>query len=61
MFSQLGLSPNTCASLADGLRKRRYKSCDSDVASMKSAASAELTSAENTAANPRDPTAGGTS
>ena len=52
---------STCRSVAAGRRNRLYKSCDSDVASMNSTASAALTSAENTAASPSAPTQNGTS
>jgi hypothetical protein len=47
------------ASLASRRTKPRYRSREADVASMKSTASAELTSAENTAASATMPTAGG--
>ena len=52
---------STVRSEAAGFRKRRYRSCDSDVVSMNNAASAALTSAENSAASASDPTSGGRS
>ncbi len=53
------VSSSTRASSADGSMNRLYRSCDSDVVSMKSTASAALISAEKTAARPSAPTAGG--
>ena len=50
---------STRASSAPGFRKRLYRSCENDVVSMKSTASAALTSAEKTAASAIAPTSGG--